>query len=320
MWQRSLLVLLVLVLAFASDALAQEVDTVRLRSGGIVRGTVLEYEPGEAVVLRTVLGEIRTVEAADVASVTLASEAGSAADPPLESEASDPTSLELETPSPASTEWEAGASSESSGLAAGVVPRSWSEPRVFEPREDRAPWDNPPLRTLGQPHELAFGLLGGLGAYVGTVPRYFIDDGSLQGDVTVWLVGEATAVLQIPGVVNSHAWRVELGVQLGPPRMLSRVSQAWPVGVSPRLRLLSSWRLVDELSFRLGAVAGVDFLGDHQMFFPLQGAVQIAVHLPELEGLELGVNVDIGGDVFSTNLGNVDSADVRPRLYAGYIF
>lgn len=68
---RFAIILGVLVWLAASVALAQSNDTVRLADGGIVRGTVLDYVPGDHVTLQLSTGEMRTYRAGEFVDVAI---------------------------------------------------------------------------------------------------------------------------------------------------------------------------------------------------------------------------------------------------------
>jgi len=57
---------LISVLLAGTAARADEVETVRLKNGGYLRGTVVEFVPGERVVIRTLVGTTREVAWAEI--------------------------------------------------------------------------------------------------------------------------------------------------------------------------------------------------------------------------------------------------------------
>lgn len=55
--------------ACAQDAAPSTFDTVELANGGVLRGTLIVYEPGQTVVLQLPTGEVREIAPAEVAAV-----------------------------------------------------------------------------------------------------------------------------------------------------------------------------------------------------------------------------------------------------------
>ena len=321
---------LIAVMCAALPAQAQDaLDTIHLRSGGILRGTLLSYQPGEDATIQTVTGEVQTVSAAEIAEVQIAGRPSSI---PVEPAQPEEAPSELESPSSPRTE-----------VPAEPV-RAWEEPRdLSDGHGNSVPWYQAPVPvSAAPPGDVHVGVQLAGGVQVLTSPDWispfhvympgFFDGTFRDNGPAAFFSIEAVALLDV-WLIDILYLRIEAGAHLGPgshfgtqPRCGAQPS---PASLGPRARVLASLIPDPALALRLGPYGGFEIFGERPCYpgihnaGSLGGTTQAVVRLTDERRLELGASIDMGL-LFLPNGGTGGnlrtSFDLRAQLVVAYLF
>jgi hypothetical protein len=261
----------------ATSAQTTAGDLVITPSGGRLRGTVTEYEPGERVTIVLPDGSTRTLGAGEFASVTFA-------DAPGAPGAGSPTPQPAPPAAPESTP----VAAPSATSAPGAAPERWDTPRAYGGAAPTSDWVNVALgRTLRRPH-------GGLHFGVQVEGGFMHALREPTRDNLVLPTAGVFAFLDVTlGERGSFRVGALLDIAGDLPLAGGSMALGWFRTAGVGARLLLGHDVSDDLTFRIGPEVQAVFVRE-SVGAEIELRLELALRLLEQRNLEIGLGASMG--------------------------